>query len=124
MIKNLLDDKDGPPAESASSERTTKKEPAVMGLFDSVDEPVGSPGRPLVPSADTGVSAAETARRSGMAFSLGVAFFSSVLFLLILGWGADLLFGSAPWGLVVGIVIGALIGFYQIFRISAQIFKS
>jgi F0F1-type ATP synthase assembly protein I len=43
--------------------------------------------------------------------------------MLILGWGADLLLGSAPWGVVVGIVLGSVIGFVQLFRISSQIFK-
>ena len=37
--------------------------------------------------------------------------------MLILGWGADLLLGSAPWGIVGGIVLGSLIGFIQFFRI-------
>ena len=43
--------------------------------------------------------------------------------MLVLGWGADLLFGSSPWGMVCGIVIGSLIGFIQFFRLSSQIFK-
>jgi F0F1-type ATP synthase assembly protein I len=58
-----------------------------------------------------------------MAWSIGIAFVCSVGFLLVLGWGADLLFGSSPWGVVIGIIIGSLIGFYQLFRFSSQIFK-
>jgi len=68
-------------------------------------------------------SAGENARRSGLAFSAGVAFFSAVVFMLILGWLADLFFGSSPWGIVVGIVLGAIIVFVQLFRVSSQIFK-
>ena len=68
-------------------------------------------------------SAGETARRSGLAFSAGVAFFSAVVFMLILGWLADLFFGTSPWGIVVGIVLGAIIGFVQLFRVSSQIFN-
>ena len=65
----------------------------------------------------------ETARRSGLAWSAGIAFFGSVIFMLVIGWFADLLFGSKPWGIVGGIILGSIIGFIQFFRISAQIFK-
>ena len=41
----------------------------------------------------------------------------------IIGWGADLLLGSSPWGIVIGILIGAGIGFLQFFRITGEIFK-
>ncbi len=68
-------------------------------------------------------TADETARRTGLAFSAGVAFFGAVVFMLVVGWLADLFFGSAPWGIVGGIVLGAVIGFVQLFRISSQIFK-
>ena len=44
--------------------------------------------------------------------------------MLFLGWGADLLLGSSPWGLVGGIVIGSIIGFIQFFRITSQIFNN
>ncbi len=65
----------------------------------------------------------ENIRRSGLAWSAGVIFFGSVAFMLFVGWGADLLFGSSPWGLVLGIVLGSVIGFIQFFRISSQIYQ-
>ena len=80
------------------------------------DEPYVIPGAPAE-------SMAETVRRSGLAYSAGIAFFASVVFMLVIGWGADLLFGSAPWGIVGGIVIGSIIGFVQFFRITSRIFK-
>ena len=58
-----------------------------------------------------------------MAWSAGIAFFAAVVFMLILGWGADLLLGTSPWGIVGGIVLGSIIGFVQFFRITSQIFK-
>ena len=70
------------------------------------------------------VSPAETARRGGLAFSAGIVFFSSVAFMLFLGWIADLLIGSSPWGLVGGIVLGSVIGFIQFIRITSQIFNT
>jgi F0F1-type ATP synthase assembly protein I len=124
MIKNLLDANDEPkPEPPAASSKPAKKE--VIGLFDS-DDIVSDSTRtdePFILSQSEPESIAETARRSGLAWSMGVVFFVSVAFLLVLGWGADLLFGSSPWGIVLGVVIGALIGFYQLFRLSSQIFK-
>jgi F0F1-type ATP synthase assembly protein I len=64
----------------------------------------------------------ESIRRSGLAWSAGIAFFGSVAFMLFLGWLADLLLGTAPWGMVGGIVFGSVIGFIQFFRISSQIY--
>lgn len=65
----------------------------------------------------------ETARRSGLAYSAGIVFFVSVAFLLLLGWIADLLLGTSPFGIVAGIVIGSMIGFIQFFYISKQIYE-
>ena len=69
-------------------------------------------------------SPAETIRKSGLAWSAAIVFFGSVVFMLVLGWFADLLFGSSPWGIVVGIVLGSLIGFMQFFRITSKILNS
>ena len=68
-------------------------------------------------------SFAETARKSGLAYAAAITLFASIVFMLIIGWFADLLFGSSPWGIVGGIVLGSLIGFIQFFRMTAQIFK-
>lgn len=123
MIKNLLNDEDEqPPPPDRPNISRRRSEPAVMGLFDSADDPEKQADEPYVLST-TAQNADETVRQSGLAWSLGIAFFSAVVFMLILGWGADLLFGSSPWGVVIGIVIGSLIGFYQLFRLSSQIFK-
>lgn len=78
----------------------------------------------FVPIAYAPPTEEESVRRSGLAYSAGITFFGSVVFMLFLGWGADLLFGSSPWGLVGGIVLGAIIGFVQFFRITSQIFTT
>lgn len=69
-------------------------------------------------------SFAETVRKSGLAMSAAIALFGSVVFLLILGWFADLLLGTSPWGIVGGIVLGSIIGFLQFFRTTSQILKN
>ena len=127
MIKNLLgdddDDRGSDAAEVPGEKRGTHGQ--VLSIFDS--EPPDTLENPekeeFVLSAAEPESLGETARRSGLAWSAGIAFFASVVFMLILGWGADLLFGSSPWGIVAGIVLGSLIGFVQFFRLTSQIFK-
>jgi F0F1-type ATP synthase assembly protein I len=79
---------------------------------------------PFVPIPYTPATTDETIRRSGLAWSAGVAFFGSVAFTLFLGWLADLLLGTSPWGIVGGIILGSIIGFLQFFRITSQIFPS
>lgn len=68
-------------------------------------------------------SLAETARNSGLAYAAAITLFGAVIFMMIIGWFADLLLGSSPWGIVGGIVLGSIIGFIQFFRVTSQIFK-
>jgi|SRR5687768_37519 len=125
MLKNFLDDESDQVSqrETGSPEPPRPADPTVISIFDSVEDPAITANEPYILSPAPKDSAAETIRRSGMAWSIGIAFVCSVGFLLVLGWGADLLFGSSPWGVVIGIIIGSLIGFYQLFRFSSQIFK-
>lgn len=93
--------------------------------FDApVEVPYEEPyNAPFVPVAYTPVTTEENVRQSGLAWSAGIVFFGAVAFMLFLGWLADLLFGSSPFGLVIGIILGSVIGFIQFFRISSQIFS-
>jgi F0F1-type ATP synthase assembly protein I len=126
MIKNLLDDDNDQAShrETETSKTHRPHEPAVITLFDSIEDPAKPADEPYLLSSTPVESAADTIRRSGMAWSLGIAFVAAVGFMLILGWGADLLLGTSPWGVVVGIVLGSIIGFFQLFRLSSQIFKN
>ena len=123
MIKNLLNDDDEPQSEPEPSDSTARQrhDPIVLSLFDSPESP--KKDRDYTVSHFEPESMEETTRRSGLAYSAGIAFFAAVVFMLILGWGADLLFGTKPWGIVGGIVLGSIIGFIQFFRITSQIFK-
>src|SRR5262245_31209250 len=78
----------------------------------------------FIPVAYEPETPGENVRRWGLAWSAGIVFVGSVAFMLFIGWLADWVLGSSPWGLVAGIVIGSGIGFLQFFRITSQIFGS
>jgi F0F1-type ATP synthase assembly protein I len=121
MIKNLLSD-DEPEVESKKS--PARSSTSVLSLFDSAetdDRDAEHDQTVIIPSEPE--TMAETVRRTGLAWSAGIAFFAAVVFMIILGWGADVLLGTSPWGIVGGIVLGSVIGFIQFFRITSQIFK-
>jgi F0F1-type ATP synthase assembly protein I len=105
MVQGLFEDENEFDAERAAS-------------GDAENAENGSSFTPLPYTPD---SIAETSRKSGLAFSAGIAFFGSIVFMLLLGWFVDLWLGSSPWGIVLGIVLGSVIGFVQFFRLSSQI---
>ena len=123
MIKNLFSDDDDKGSDETSETKTEHHTSSnqVLNLFD--EEPRDDKDKYFTLSDDPPESMAETVRRSGLAYSAGIVFVAAVVFMLILGWGADLLLGTAPWGVVGGIIVGSVIGFVQLFRISSQIFK-
>jgi F0F1-type ATP synthase assembly protein I len=119
---NSLLDNDSEPVRSGGRSLLHKiRGPKVITLFEDPEN--DNEKEDFILSDAPAESAGETARRSGLAFSAGVAFFSAVVFMLVLGWLADLFLGSSPWGIVGGIVLGSIIGFIQLFRVSAQIFN-
>ncbi len=66
-------------------------------------------------------SKTEAIKNSGLAYSAAIALFGSVVFMMVLGWFADQMLDSFPWGITTGIVVGAIIGFVQFFRLTSQI---
>ncbi len=63
----------------------------------------------------------ETARKSGIAYGAAITLFASVATLTGVGWLLDSWFGTKPWCLVGGIVLGAATGFYQFIRLTAKL---
>lgn len=102
-------DENPPPREPVESPKPIDMMPSAGTLFQTEEAP-----RP---------SMADAVRGSGLAYSAAIVLFGSVVFTMILGWFADLLLGSSPWGIVGGIILGGIIGFIQFFRITSQIFK-
>ncbi len=73
------------------------------------------------PETEQPESIGETTRKSGLAYAAALSLFASVVVLLAVGYLADRLFDSSPWGLVAGIVFGSVVGLYQFVRITNQI---
>jgi F0F1-type ATP synthase assembly protein I len=61
------------------------------------------------------------ARKSGLAYAAAFALFSTVAVCLGLGWLVDRWFGTNPLFLVIGIVLGSAIGFYEFIRITSKL---
>ena len=63
----------------------------------------------------------ETNRKSGLAYAAAFSLFSAVVAGLIAGWLMDRWLRARPWLLVAGIVLGAVVGFYQFIRVSSKL---
>ncbi|HEX7177904.1 MAG TPA: AtpZ/AtpI family protein [Pyrinomonadaceae bacterium] len=63
---------------------------------------------------------AAVTRRSSTAYAAGLAIFFSVASFLGLGWLLDSYFGTGPWLIITGILLGSVAGFYQFIRIMSR----
>ncbi|MDQ3321567.1 MAG: AtpZ/AtpI family protein [Acidobacteriota bacterium] len=128
MIKNLLDADENPPeGTKVIIEETTIEtvnDAPVKENFTDTSKFENNAAVPFQTARFESESQAETMRKSGLAYGAAITLFASVVFMMIIGWFADLLMGTSPWGIVGGIVLGATIGFVQFFRMTAQILKN
>ena len=63
----------------------------------------------------------EANRKSGIAYAAALTLFGSVVALGGVGWLIDRWLGTAPWLLVAGLVLGAIVGFYQFIRLTSKL---
>ena len=56
----------------------------------------------------------------GRAFRLAAEFVAAILVGLGLGWGIDQLFGTAPWGMVILLLLGFAAGVLNVTRAAAE----
>ena len=59
-------------------------------------------------------------RKAGFAYAAGIALFASVVSFCAAGWLIDKWFNSAPWGLIIGIVLGSAAGLFEFVRLSSK----
>ena len=64
----------------------------------------------------------ETTRRSGVAYAAGLTIFFSVASFMGVGWVLDRWLGTS-WIMIAGIILGAVVGFYEFIRIISQLNK-
>ena len=63
----------------------------------------------------------ETNRKTGLAYASAFSLFAAVVAGLFVGWLLDRWLGTQPWLLVVGLVLGAAAGFYELIRTSSKL---
>ena len=63
----------------------------------------------------------EANRKSGIAYAAALTLFASVVALGGVGWLIDRWLGTMPWLLVAGLVLGAIVGFYQFIRLTSKL---
>ena len=59
-------------------------------------------------------------RKSGFAYAAGFTLFASVVSVGAVGWFLDKWFGTQPWLLIAGIVIGSAAGLFEFVRLSSK----
>ena len=63
----------------------------------------------------------EANRKTGLAYAAGLNLFASVIALAGVGWLLDRWLKTSPWILVAGVVLGAVVGFYQFIRLTSKL---
>lgn len=63
----------------------------------------------------------EANRKSGLAYGAALVLFAAVASMCGVGWALDRWLGTKPYLLLAGIVLGAIVGFYQFIRIATKL---
>ena len=56
----------------------------------------------------------ESAERAGPAAGAGYTLIGAILLLGAIGYGIDAWLGTRPWGLLIGLVLGVVVGMYEL----------
>ncbi len=59
----------------------------------------------------------ENVRRSGPAASAGYTLIGALLLLGGIGYAVDAWQGTTPWGLLAGLILGIVVGFYELAKV-------
>jgi F0F1-type ATP synthase assembly protein I len=63
----------------------------------------------------------DSAGKSGVLIGAVFSLASTIIACLLVGWLLDHWLKTGPWLLVVGIVLGSVLGFYQLIRIMMRV---
>jgi ATP synthase protein I len=72
-----------------------------------------------IPEGQAGGSQQREMTGMGRAFRLASEFVAAILVGLGLGWGADALFGTTPWGMIILLLLGFAAGVLNVVRAAA-----
>jgi len=75
----------------------------------------GEPRRPIGGRPDDSADA-RAARTASKYAGIGLQFAASIVLFLYAGQWVDRRWGTAPWGLLVGVLVGASAAFYSMYR--------
>jgi len=79
--------------------------------------PKSTKGRPFSYS-QAARSLQENATRSGTAAAGSYALIGAIILLGGLGYGFDKWRGTSPWGVFIGLMLGIVVGFYELIKTS------
>lgn len=60
-------------------------------------------------------------RKSGLMYGAVMSLVFSLISCLLAGLALDHFFETSPWCVVTGIVVGAVVGFYQFIRVMSRV---
>ena len=60
-------------------------------------------------------------RKSGIVYGAVFSLVTAIVAFLLIGWVLDRWLKTSPWLLVTGIVVGAVVGFYQFVRMMSRL---
>ena len=96
-----------------------------VGSDDALDARLDRIGEALERRRSEAVEAArrDASPSAAGAMALGMRAMSELVAAVMVGagsgWGLDHLVGSGPWGLMVGLTLGAIAGFWGVYRLAA-----
>jgi F0F1-type ATP synthase assembly protein I len=94
------------------------REPDAKDVARRRDELLSEARRNAAPDA-AGVPAGNAASPSALA-GMGLQFVVVILLCLYAGMWLDRKFGTAPWLLIAGVLVGATAGFYSLYRVMTS----
>ena len=77
--------------------------------------PKSDKGRPFSYSK-AARSLQENASRSGPAAAVSYTLIGAIILLGGLGYGFDMWRGTSPWGVFIGLMLGIVVGFYELIK--------
>jgi ATP synthase protein I len=60
-------------------------------------------------------------QKSGIAYGAVFSLAAAIVACLLVGWLLDRWLKTTPWLLVAGIIVGAVVGFYQFIRMMSRV---